>query len=287
MLVGKEFRRILVAVDRSPQSRHAVDVVADVAPSGAAVHVLHVWNLEVKDVEGHWDVETRSEAQELVSDYAALLAEAGLEVTTGVGNGTGARIASEIVRAADEFGADLIAMGSRGRSDVGGLLLGSVSHRVVAQTDRPVLIARAAPERPRVRRRIVLALAGGEEVPSAMSAAIAIARGWKAEVQVFHVAAVVAGPVAWSEPSYCSKAVVNAALSELKAAGVAARGDIVLGTGIASEIARAAEGWDADLVIMGSRRLGELRSLLTGAVDHAVVNRVEMPVLIAGRDQGS
>ena len=278
-----EFGRILLAVDRSPQSRHAVGVVADLAPRGAEVHVLHVWNLEVKAIEGRWDVESRSEAQELVSDYAADLADAGLEVTTGVGNGTGVQIAREIARVADEFGAGLIAMGSRGRSDLGGILLGSVSHQVVSRTHRPVLIVRAAPQRSRARRRIVLALAGGEEAPSAVNTAIAVARRWRAEVVVFHVASMIAEPVAWIEPDDQSRAVVNAALAKLKAAGVEARAEIVIGTRIAGEIARAAEGWDADLVVMGSRRIGELRSMLTSAVDHAVVNRVDRPVLIAGR----
>jgi len=43
---------------------------------------------------------------------------------------------------ADSKGADLIVVGSRGRGPVGSALLGSVSHGVVRQAKRPVLIVR-------------------------------------------------------------------------------------------------------------------------------------------------
>jgi nucleotide-binding universal stress UspA family protein len=47
-----------------------------------------------------------------------------------------------IVEAAEKFGADVIVMGSRGRSDLPGLLLGSVTHKVLSMTRVPVLVIR-------------------------------------------------------------------------------------------------------------------------------------------------
>jgi len=38
--------------------------------------------------------------------------------------------------------ADVIVMGSRGRSDLAGFILGSTAHKVIHLTDRPVLIVR-------------------------------------------------------------------------------------------------------------------------------------------------
>jgi nucleotide-binding universal stress UspA family protein len=57
--------------------------------------------------------------------------------------------ASEILRTADEFGADLIVMGTHGRSGLGRLLMGSVAEAVLREAPSPVLIARSALPVPR------------------------------------------------------------------------------------------------------------------------------------------
>jgi nucleotide-binding universal stress UspA family protein len=59
-----------------------------------------------------------------------------------VRNTTYGRAAREIVAAAGAHGADVIVMGSRGRSDVAGFVLGSTAHKVVHLSDRPVLVVR-------------------------------------------------------------------------------------------------------------------------------------------------
>jgi nucleotide-binding universal stress UspA family protein len=50
--------------------------------------------------------------------------------------------AGEIIKAAKEHHADLIVMGSRGLGQIGGLILGSVSERVLHGAEAPVLIVR-------------------------------------------------------------------------------------------------------------------------------------------------
>ena len=282
---GHDFAKVLLAIDRSPQSENAVKVLSGFAAPGSRVQVVHVWNVQATDDRGSWDVDTRREAEELIDQNVGRLRAAGLDAGGTLLSSRSSHVAREICRAATEFGADLIAMGSRGRSDLGGLFLGSVSHEVVAGTDRPVLIVRAAPDKRTTGRRILLALADGEEVPSAVGTAISVARRWEAEVVVLHVSTIVAADgIAWVEPPEEAESVVDRAVRELKAAGVPARGEVVTGTGpIASEIAEAALGWDVDLIVMGSRRLGELRGLLTGATDHRLVHQIETPVLISER----
>ena len=51
-------------------------------------------------------------------------------------------VAAAIVAAAEEFGADLVVVGSRRPVGIGGVLLGSVGHEVVSRMRRPVLLAR-------------------------------------------------------------------------------------------------------------------------------------------------
>ena len=50
--------------------------------------------------------------------------------------------AREIVADARLHNAGVIVMGSKGRSDLAGLLLGSTTHKVIHLTDRPVLVVR-------------------------------------------------------------------------------------------------------------------------------------------------
>jgi nucleotide-binding universal stress UspA family protein len=50
--------------------------------------------------------------------------------------------AREIVEDAKAHDVGAIIMGSRGRSDLAGLVLGSTAHKVIHLTDRPVLVVR-------------------------------------------------------------------------------------------------------------------------------------------------
>jgi nucleotide-binding universal stress UspA family protein len=50
--------------------------------------------------------------------------------------------AREIVTDAQGHDVDVIVMGSRGRGDLAGLVLGSTAHKVIHLADRPVLIVR-------------------------------------------------------------------------------------------------------------------------------------------------
>lgn len=55
---------------------------------------------------------------------------------------SGRSTAKSILDAAQDCGADLIVIGSRGLSDLSGLLLGSVAHQVVQHAHCPVLVVR-------------------------------------------------------------------------------------------------------------------------------------------------
>jgi nucleotide-binding universal stress UspA family protein len=280
--------RILFAVDGAPESTGAVDAVATVAKaSNAVVHVLHVWNLEIRIDQKRWDVETLTEARRLVEGIAGRLNAAGVSATSEVLRASEKEIPEAIAAAACRYSADLVAVGSRGRSDLRGLFLGSVSHRVLHKLSCPVLIVRQGTGMHRGARleRVLLAVAGGDEVPRAIEAVVTIAAAAHAMVRVLHVRPLAAAEnVTWIESEAEGTQVVDAILAELRVAGVTAESKVAGPSSfVARDIAEAANTWDADLIVMGSRRLSELGGLVAGNINHDVIHLTDRPVLVAER----
>jgi nucleotide-binding universal stress UspA family protein len=78
-----------------------------------------------------------------------------------------------IMQKADEWQADLIVVGSQGRSAIGRLLVGSVSKQVATESSRSVLVARHVAERGSAPLRIMVGVDGS---PGAETAVRAVAR---------------------------------------------------------------------------------------------------------------
>jgi nucleotide-binding universal stress UspA family protein len=77
--------------------------------------------------------------QQILGDTAKKFTGVNLEVSCVYREG---EPATEILKAAQEQKADFIIMGSRGLGQIGGLILGSVSERVLHGAHTPVLIVR-------------------------------------------------------------------------------------------------------------------------------------------------
>lgn len=84
--------------------------------------------------------EARDEHAAIADRRVQRLRGAGLEATARVREGDPG---DKILAAAEESGADLIAVGTRGRTGVGRLILGSVAHTVLHRTKASVLVARS------------------------------------------------------------------------------------------------------------------------------------------------
>jgi nucleotide-binding universal stress UspA family protein len=95
-----------------------------------------------RDAEREASADAREEHAAIARRRVARLRGAGLEATTGVREGDPG---DEILLAAEESGADLIAVGTRGRTGLGRLVLGSVAHKVLHRTKASVLVARSRP----------------------------------------------------------------------------------------------------------------------------------------------
>jgi len=149
-----DMRRIVVGVDGSETSRHALRWAAQEAEAhGSELHVVHAWEVQgvgagVGLTPGRRSAAApegqREAAEQLVSQI--ITEELGThspdKVRPSIGRGSAAAVLLEAGK-----GADLLVVGSRGLGGFAGLLLGSVSSKMANHASCPVVIVRpAAPE---------------------------------------------------------------------------------------------------------------------------------------------
>ena len=136
------FNRILVAIDASQHSKRAVPTALEIAQKfRSEVFVLHVSEHDRGRSVVYAD-ESAAEATRLVGDAVKVMREGGVGATGAVHDAAEGHVAKDIVQTADDLRSDLIVMGSRGLSDIQGILLGSVTHKVIQLAPVAVLVAR-------------------------------------------------------------------------------------------------------------------------------------------------
>ena len=138
------YEKILVAVDHSDVTPRVVDAARGLAAlSNGEVWVIH---LREREMMGKTGLLTSSESIEAsgadVKSTVDALTKAGITAHGVVRDALYGHAASEIVSEARERGADVIVMGSRGRGDLAGLVLGSTAHKVMHLADRQVMVVR-------------------------------------------------------------------------------------------------------------------------------------------------
>jgi nucleotide-binding universal stress UspA family protein len=141
--------QVVVAYDFSPSAEEALQRAIDVA-CRAPQHVLHVvaaidphQGLAIEPTH-HVDYPYAQRIQELVTQRLTT-GFTGCKAASEVQFYIHARIgkpADQILALAEDVGADLIFIGSHGKTGVERLVLGSVSERVVREARCPVMIAR-------------------------------------------------------------------------------------------------------------------------------------------------
>jgi nucleotide-binding universal stress UspA family protein len=147
-------RRVLVATDLSPVGDRAIPWAYSTVTAGGVVKLVHVvspWETPSPLVP-HYEPRrsTREEHHRRMSDARAKLValvpeEAGADgITTEVEVIADRDPARAISVAAERFGADLICLGSHGRTTMAETLRGSVARTVTTHSSQPVLLVRPA-----------------------------------------------------------------------------------------------------------------------------------------------
>lgn len=141
-------RRILVPLDFSHHSDHALDLAVDLARRfEAEVHVLHAVHLPAQLVAPDqvmiprdlWSA-VRDAAARRLEKTLQKLGDAGVEGTSHL---LELPAPTAIVETASKVQADLIVMGTRGLTGLKHVILGSVAERVLRTAPCPVLTTRA------------------------------------------------------------------------------------------------------------------------------------------------
>jgi nucleotide-binding universal stress UspA family protein len=203
-----------------------------------------------------------------------------------------------VIRKADEWKPDLIVMGARGHSVLGGrLILGSISQRVLYEARCSVRIARGPRENVESRPRLLIAV---DHSPDANAAVDAVCnRHWPPETETCLLTVVdtvmeVPNP---SDPSRMKWIEVGdegnwdevrdlfaPAAQKLRNAGLHTEVLIERGNP-ADQIVEAAQSWGADCIFLGAKGTRGIDRLLLGSVSSAVAARAYCSVEVVRPNQ--
>ena len=146
------YQRILVPVDGSNTSMRALQEAIRLADGKALLRLVHVLEeIFPLDAEGYAFIDyvalqeaVRHTGERTLLQAAEKVRQSGAAVETGLLDARGNRIASVLAEHSKQWHADLIVIGTHGRTGLSRLLLGSVAEGVVREAGTAVLLVRAA-----------------------------------------------------------------------------------------------------------------------------------------------
>jgi nucleotide-binding universal stress UspA family protein len=287
--------RVLLATDGSDDARAATAWLgAFPLPADAALRLVSVVDVPPAAL----DLPTVRDFQQSLRGEAGRIAEAARGALAARFGSADVRVVDgdarqAILRAAEEWPADLVVLGARGLGAVSGFLLGSVSLGVARHARCSVLVVKGPP----IARR-PSALVAIDASASAAAAVAFLARLPLDTAFAVRLLGVVEPPrYPVTTPAFAAGMVRQAIeqivderratlTTALESAARALAGvtkkverDIVVGHPV-DEILAAVAGTDVGLVVLGARGLGLLQRIWLGSVSEGVLRHADRPVLI-------
>jgi nucleotide-binding universal stress UspA family protein len=276
---------ILVAVDGSEPARTAARQAIQLAKAfDASVTGLHVPEGSSNTAGTERDRSPDEEAEAAIESLKLSAGKAEVACQTTVRRGTPHEV---IGSSADRLDADLVAMGTHGRTGVEGLLVGSVTNRTLRTSDVPVL---ATPEGPwgSVFDSVLVAVDGSDPAAAATDQAITFADRFDATLHVLSAVYVQkladtsggAGTVPSVLESITERheGLVEDVADRAEARGIDTVTSVPTGRP-AAHVRDHAEEHNVDLVTMGTHGHSGLKRYLLGSVAERTVRTAPAPVM--------
>jgi nucleotide-binding universal stress UspA family protein len=291
--------RVLLATDGSDDARSACDWLARWSlPAGSRLRVVSAVSVPpstldiptVRDFIGS----LREEARVAVDAAWAKLAPGFADSEAHVLDGNARDV---ILRAAEEWPADLIVVGARGLGAVAGVLLGSVSLGVARHAHCSVLVVKPGA---RGGSGIVIGIDGSEQAAAAARFVAQLPLDPLTVVRL--TGAVQPPPMPGTTPKFARgllqearMQIVKERTAEIERAmskaavpfeGVAKNVERQMLVGSPTDVLLgAAARPDVGLIVVGARGLGALQRVLLGSVSENVLRHADRPVLIVKTDR--
>lgn len=294
--------RILVPVDGSENSMHAVEFIASRTTLLGSNPEIEVLNVQLPLPARACRLVGQDSLTRYYEDEAAKVFEPVRAELNKVGFQAGeaflvGEASDSIAAEAEKFGADLIVMGSRGQTALRGLFFGSVSNGVLTKSKCPVLMLRdkAAPQSDALK--VGIAVDGSKYGRAAVRYALKHISlfGTGAQFYLINVVSDYAGAVmpdmaGMALPALSEEEVLelqkdefNEAVEPLRplfAKAAVATKEICLVGNAGDEIAAFAKKKKLDLVVMGSHGYGRFKAAVMGSTATRIAATGDVPLLI-------
>ncbi|WP_049907200.1 universal stress protein [Halovivax asiaticus] len=277
------YDRVLVPVDDREPSSVALTYALEVAAAyDATAHLLYVADTnkpsQVQYQGAVLDV-LEQEGEEVLADASERATNAGVTVDDELVQGDPRH---EIVAASE--GADLVVMGTHGRSGIDGYLLGSVTEHVVRKTETPVVTVREKATWTYPHERVLVPFDGSPHARDALELATAVAADTGATL---HLLGVVDEPTFGAFGSSTgdedARELLDAAMADIDDVPV----ETVVESGAVPETIRTvATDAGADLIVMGTHGRQGVNERLLGSTTDRVLRSAPVPVLTVGSQTG-
>ena len=293
-----QFKNILCATDFSDFSNHTIGYGVALAKEFAAkLFVSHVIDLSSVAIYGEFQLDPVGQQNRIVEDAAAQLQElTGDQPISWEPLITVGKPADEISRAVAEKDIDLVITATRGRAGLKRIILGSVTERLMRTLTCPLLVVNS-PEHKFVSaadqaikiKKILVGCDFSPDSGQALNHALSLAQEFQAELHLAHVIEPPTQPDLHKEDTPVSEEIqqdyrdlLTRKLKEMVPAE--ARLWCTPQTGLLEgqpyeEIVAYAESKHIDMIVLGVRGHGLVKTLFLGSTTDRVVRRSPCPVL--------